>query len=299
MNNEFFRFVNVSGGKDSLATYLWCMDQGFEFRAVMADTDHENPVTPNFARNIHEFTGGPEVEIVKADFSERLKKKGIEPTGNAFFDMILWKGRVPSSRAQFCTEEMKLKPIRDWLIRERKGIPSISYVGIRAGESKRRAKLPEQELNEYMDSLVVRPILRWSEEDVFNFLKKKNIKPNPLYDLGYKRVGCFPCINASKTELSRLPGWAWDKIENWENRLGRTWFSFGTIPLRAEQKTQIRDAERSGDEDKVKELKNLFSPKVHEVREWAKTMKGGRQFGFFPIDEKDSPSCFNTWGHCE
>jgi len=297
--DNFFRVVSVSGGKDSTATYLWALEQGFKFRAVFADTGHEHPVTVNYVRNMHEFCKGPKVEIVKADFTERLKKKKLKPTGNPFWDMIQWKGRVPSSKAQFCTEYTKLEPIREWLMRERGDTPSIIYVGIRAAESAKRAKLPEKELNEYQDSLMIRPILKWTEAQVFEMLKKHNVEPNPLYGLGYSRVGCFPCVHARKSELARLPDWAWDKITEWENQIGSTWFSYGTIPLPAEHQALINEAERMGNEVRLKHLKNAFSPTVAEVREWAKTAKGGRQFDMFAVDEKDAPSCMNTWGQCE
>lgn len=299
MQDEFFRVVSVSGGKDSTALYLWAIEQGFKFRAVFADTGHEHPVTVNYVRNMHTFCNGPEVEIVKADFTERLAKKGLEKSDSVFFDMIRYKGRVPSSKAQFCTELVKLEPIRKWLLKERGEKPSIVYVGIRAAESAKRAKMPEVELNEYQDSLLYRPLLKWTEEQVFSLLKKHNVEPNPLYGLGYSRVGCYPCIHARKSELAILPDWAWEKIESWENSLGRTWFGYGSIPLTDDQKAEILDAERANDIEKIKELKNKFSPKVSEVRAWAQTDRGGKQFTFFEQDEKDPPSCMNSWGHCE
>jgi hypothetical protein len=36
--------------------------------------------------------------------------------------------------------------------------------------------------------------LYWSEEEVFFFLRKCDVLPNPLYAFGFKQVGCFPCI---------------------------------------------------------------------------------------------------------
>jgi 3'-phosphoadenosine 5'-phosphosulfate sulfotransferase (PAPS reductase)/FAD synthetase len=275
----FLRVASVSGGKDSLVIYLLLLEEfGRDgFRAVMADTGHEHPVTLNFVRNISAITGGPEVEIVRADFADRLAKKGRAPTGSSFLDMMLWKGRAPSTKAQFCTEHLKLQPIRDWLVRNRGGLLPIMYVGIRAGESARRAQMPKEELNEYMDCLTKRPILDWTENQVFEFLKAQNISPNPLYAEGYSRVGCFPCIHARKGELARLPSWAWTKLESWERQVGRSWFGPNTVPGKPDGHISA----------------------ISEVREWSKTSRGGRQFDFFAPDEKDVPSCMNTWGACE
>lgn len=300
---EKIRIVSVSGGKDSTALYLWAIDQfgANGFRAVFADTGHEHPVTYNYVRNLHLMTqssgGGPEVEWVKADFTKKLTAKGKEPTGNPFLDMWLYKGRAPSARAQFCTENLKLAPIRDWINSFRKHHEVEIFVGIRAGESARRAKMPEEEESDFYDAIVKRPLLRWTEEDVFDFLKTKGVPPNPLYENGSARVGCYPCIHSRKSELASMPDWAWDKLADWENLAGRTWFKFGEIPLTNEQKIELLKAK--DDLPKLAELKDKFSPKVSEVREWCRTSRGGKQFTLFQDDAKDVPSCMSTWGICE
>lgn len=303
MVNDFLHVVSVSGGKDSTVTYLWAMDKFGKdgFKAVMADTGHEHPVTLNYVRNLHEMTGGPQVEIVKADFSERIKRKLTDPSltkseavkaviernrehleknnytsGNQFLDMMIWKGRVPSTKNQFCTEFTKLHPIREWLIKNRGDLPVIMYVGIRRGESVRRSQMPREELNEFMDCMTVRPIIEWSEEQVFEFLKEKGVPPNPLYEAGYSRVGCFPCIHARKSELGTLPEWAWEKLEEWESKLGISWFHPSHLPNNKERRI----------------------PTIDEIRAWSKTKHGGKEINP-EIDEKDVPSCMSTWGACE
>ena len=122
--------VNISGGKDSTATYLLALDRGVPFRAVMADTGNEHPDTIEYAERLGDRTGGPQVEVFRADFTERMAKKrayvaehwpekgvpqavvdraiaALQPTGIPFLDLCLWKGRFPSRRAQFCTEFLK------------------------------------------------------------------------------------------------------------------------------------------------------------------------------------------------
>jgi 3'-phosphoadenosine 5'-phosphosulfate sulfotransferase (PAPS reductase)/FAD synthetase len=66
--------INVSGGKDSTAVYLLAIESGRPFRAVFADTGNEHEVTYEFVSTLHEKTGGPKVEWVRADFTERLAK---------------------------------------------------------------------------------------------------------------------------------------------------------------------------------------------------------------------------------
>jgi 3'-phosphoadenosine 5'-phosphosulfate sulfotransferase (PAPS reductase)/FAD synthetase len=295
------RVVSVSGGKDSSALYCWAIDQWGKggFHAVFSDTGNEHPVTLNYLRNLAAMAGGPRIDWVHADIRERLRKKMTEAepseseyvnrakemnadrlrendwtSGNAFLDLMLWKGRAPSTKAQFCTEFLKIRPIKDYVEKLRGDREVEIYVGIRAGESERRSKMDEREFSELYDGWMIRPLLRWSEEEVFAFLKSKGVPPNPLYENGFSRVGCFPCIHARKSELASLPEWAWDKLEDWEKRIGRSWFPPGLVP-------------------------GIGIPSIKDAREWARTSRGGKQIDMFAADAKDVPSCMSTWGVCE
>jgi 3'-phosphoadenosine 5'-phosphosulfate sulfotransferase (PAPS reductase)/FAD synthetase len=272
------RIVSVSGGKDSTALYLWAVEQwGADgFLAVFADTGHEHPVTYNYVKNLHLMANGPEVHWVHADFSERLTARGKAVSHNPMRDLIVWKGRVPSSKAQFCTEHLKLRPIRDWLEGMRTDDDAVEmYVGIRAAESERRSKMPEHEWSEFYDCDFYRPLLHWSEAQVWEILKRHGVPPNPLYtEAGSARVGCYPCIHARKSELAALPEWAWDRLEAHEKAVGRSWFPAGLVP-------------------------GKFIPTIADVKEWSKTTRGGRQVDMFAPEAVDVPSCMSTWGVCE
>lgn len=43
----------------------------------------------------------------------------------------------------------------------------------------------------------ISPILHWSEEDVWNYLRSRWIPHNPLYDKGYRNISCEPCTRLS------------------------------------------------------------------------------------------------------
>lgn len=45
---------------------------------------------------------------------------------------------------------------------------------------------------------MVNPIVDWLDKDVWDFLEYYGCKSNPLYECGYKRVGCIGCPMASK-----------------------------------------------------------------------------------------------------
>lgn len=275
------RIASISGGKDSTALYCLMVEQyGMDFLPLFADTGNEHPVTVNYVRNIHTMAGGPPAVIVRADFTEKLakKKNPILPSGNCFLDMMMWKGRAPSSKAQFCTEWVKLWPQLLYLEETYPLEEWVMFSGIRQGESfKRMMGYPMPfTTNTYFDCEYILPMLYASEEDVFGLLEAKGVPPNPLYALGYGRVGCFPCIHANKGELALLPDWAWDKLKEWEQKIGRTWFGPGLLP----------------------EWMN-YIPTIDEVREWCKTTWGGQQYSLWSSAPADAPSCMSTWGVCE
>lgn len=277
MINEQLHIISVSGGKDSTSLYCLAIEQlGQNFLPIFADTGNEHAVTVNYVRNMHVMAGGPPVVIVKPDFTEKLAKKGLQPTGIGMLDLARWKGRWPSIKAQFCTEWLKLWPILLYLEENYPLHEWIMYLGLRAGESLKRSKRQPFEWNSFFDCEAVNPLLYETEQGIFNFLQSKGVPPNPLYALGYKRVGCFPCIHCNKGELSLLPDWAWNKLAEWEQITGNTWFPPGLVPGH----------------------KGLTTIPV--AREWCKTLRGGYKYDLFKQDNNaDAPSCLSTWGHCE
>ncbi len=310
--SSVLRVVSVSGGKDSTALYILAVKRfGRDgFKAVFADTGNEHPVTLNYVRNLPAMANGPEIKWVKADFEIHLERRGIEPTDSVFLDLCLIKGRVPSSKAQFCTENLKMAPIRDWLISDAKGRKVISFTGIRAGESKRRSSYAAAEFLPYYPCWTVRPLLRWSEEQVFDYLDAAGVPPNPLYGVGFSRVGCFPCIHARKSELVRMPEDAWAKIEAWETRIGRSWFPAGTIPPSAEQRIVVEsirarnqkpvDADDDWRSEEEQEwINGNMVPTVAEVRDWCKTTRGGSQYDLLVPEPVEIKRCMSAWNVCE
>lgn len=232
----------------------------------------------------------------------------LVPTGNAFLDLCIWKGRFPSRKAQFCTQELKVAAIDEFVTRPllAAGHTVISWQGVRANESIERRDLPEIQRLVAHDDLpgelwAYRPMLRIeSVDEVFAIAERKGVPRNPLYDLGLKRVGCFPCINAGKDELVLMERHFPERIdllEAWElhvskcSKWGRTTF-FNIVNDPVMQEEMIY-AELLGQEYEI-------SPETHGIRrmvQWAKTSRGGRQLGLF-ASEPEALAC-NAWGVCE
>ena len=58
----------------------------------------------------------------------------------------------------------------------------------------------------------VNPIIEWTDDDVWDFIRAHGISYCELYDCGFKRLGCVMCPMASKKERQRERA-LWPKIE--------------------------------------------------------------------------------------
>lgn len=306
--------VSVSGGKDSTALLLLAIERQVEnLQAVFADTGHEHAQTYEYVQYLSE-TVFP-VRVIRADFSKDIERKreyvrtkwpekGVPaevvdralavldkgPTGNPFLDLCIWKGRFPSTRARFCSEELKRNPIIEQVQMPllEQGDTIWSWQGVRADESLARRDLPELEdvgggLWNY------RPILKWTAADCFAMHKKHGVKHNPLYEQGMGRVGCMPCIHARKDELleisRRFPEEV-ERIAEWERivqsvskRGTATFFPAASLGHHVNEGAQ--------------EVGNIY-----QHVKWSKTSRGGTQYDFLRV-ANDGPLCSSIYGLCE
>ena len=55
---------------------------------------------------------------------------------------------------------------------------------------------------------VINPIIDWTDEEVWDYIQSEKINTNPLYQCGFKRVGCIGCPMADKSrtfEFEKYP----------------------------------------------------------------------------------------------
>ena len=307
--------VSMSGGKDSTAQALLALEKFSDVRFVFADTGHEHQKTYEYIDYLKQRLG-IQIETVKADFTKQIKRKAevvktkwvdegsvtesqaqeiaelLKPTGIPFLDLCLWKGRFPSTRARFCSSELKHAPIDSWMLNIAKQGRVISWQGVRADESPSRAKLQKIEWGEY-GSIIYRPILNWTAAQVFKKHFDCGVEPNPLYKDGMGRVGCMPCIHGNKKELAqialRFPEEVarvseWERLVSSVSKRGTsTFFHASTDPMIATKNNAEISYESHG---------------IYNIIEWAKTSRGGRQMDL--LRSLDDPSmCSSQYGLCE
>lgn len=216
--------VSVSGGKDSTATCLLLRELGIPYDAIFMDTGWELPETYDYIRDVLPGIVGPirwlradiplppDLEAIAQDFEQRLGVPGGgAPPYSAMVRAILQKSMFSARVRRFCTQVLKTWPSAAYL----RGHPDepVSVVGIRAEESEARAKMSRWEWMDEYDCEVWRPLLDFTLEDVISIHRRHGVAPNHLYIRGASRVGCAPCIFASKLEIRMLHSIAPDRFE--------------------------------------------------------------------------------------
>ena len=163
--------VSYSGGKDSDVILELTKMAGIPYRAIYKNTTIDPPGTIAHAREM-----GVEVIHPKKTFFQLVSKSGF-----------------PSRFSRECCSVLKEYKVCDRAVQ-----------GIRRSESRKRAeryKEPEycRVYSSKVKAKIYLPILEWTNQDVAEFIKERNIKCHPLYYSGggqfdvTKRLGCIGC----------------------------------------------------------------------------------------------------------
>jgi phosphoadenosine phosphosulfate reductase len=163
--NDFGFHVAFSGGKDSQVIYELCKMAGVKFKGFFYKTSVDPRELLSFIRKNY-----PEVEWIRPKMT--------------MFQLIDKKGMLPLRQARYCCEYLK----------EGQGINSVVIIGITRAESTKRKNRVEftSECKLGRDKNLLSPILDWTVQDVFKFLKDRNIEICSLYET-QSRIGCVGC----------------------------------------------------------------------------------------------------------
>lgn len=123
---------------------------------------------------------------------------------NLFYDSI--------ENRKLCCKIRKVEP----LSRALKGM-QVWISGLRKFQSVTRSELSLFEWDEGFGILKLQPLLDWSDEHLWNYIRENKVPYNPLHDKGFPSIGCLPCTRAILPgEEVRAGRWWWETAEKKE-----------------------------------------------------------------------------------
>jgi len=129
-----------------------------------------------------------------ADVEEFVATKGI----NSFYESV--------ENRKSCCYIRKVKPLN----RALEGA-KVWMTGLRAEQSDNRHDMPMIEWSEEKQLYKFNPLIRWTYEDMMNYIEEFNVPCNRLHDKGFVSIGCAPCTRAVEPgEDARAGRWWWE-----------------------------------------------------------------------------------------
>lgn len=194
-------FTTSLSNEDQIITHLISKIQpGIEI--VTLDTGRLFPETYELIEQTENILG-VKIKVLFPDAQEveqMVNQYGI----NLFYKSVEFR--------RLCCNIRKTKPLKK-ILQQKK----VWITGIRQQQSITRYAAKEAEWDELNGIIKINPLVRWSEEQVLQYVKEKQLPYNKLYDRGYKSIGCQPCTRPVKPgEHERAGRWWWENPENKE-----------------------------------------------------------------------------------
>lgn len=204
--------VTTSGGKDSDVCLALAQAAGINFEVQHNHTSADAPETVYHVR----------------DTFRKLEERGIQCTVNyptykggraTMWNLIPRKLMPPTRVVRYCCAVLK----------EGSGKGRMITTGVRWAESAARKKNrgiyeagrdlilsnDNDDKRKLFENCAIKakricnPIIDWTDEDVWDYIRSEHVKTNPLYQCGFSRVGCIGCPLAGKKtrsfEFARYP----------------------------------------------------------------------------------------------
>ncbi len=198
-------YLCYSGGKDSDAIRILASLSGVKHELWNNHTTVDAPETVRYIRSI------PDMNISYPDKTmwELIKHKGMPPTRFVRYCCASLKesggkGRVKITGVR--KDESKSRADNQDVVTVIGKPATVARVAEETGVDYRKNDKGGIVLNTDNDasrkfvehcyrttSTMVNPIVDWTNEDVWDFLGYYGCKSNPLYQCGFKRVGCIGC----------------------------------------------------------------------------------------------------------
>ncbi len=204
-------FLKQFKGRIALSSSLSIEDQALT--NMLVKTDHEARIfTLDTGRLFPEtyqlidrtdMTYNIKIEVFFPDYKkvqEMVQQEGI----NLFYNSIESRHR--------CCHVRKLEPLK-------RAMQSLDVwiCGLRKEQSITRKNMQTIEWDDIHGKIKVNPLINWTEQNVWDYIKTNHVPYNKLHDKGYPSIGCQPCTRAIQPgEDIRAGRWWWEDPEHRE-----------------------------------------------------------------------------------
>lgn len=204
-------FLKAYQGRIALSSSLSIEDQTLtdiivtqdkNTRIFTLDTGRLFPETYQLIEKTN-MTYGIKIEVFFPDYHEvqrMVREEGI----NLFYNSVESRHR--------CCQIRKLEPLK----RAFQGL-DVWICGLRREQSITRQDMQVVEWDEMHQLIKVNPLISWTEQQVWEYIKMHSVPYNKLHDRGYPSIGCEPCTRAVQPgEDVRSGRWWWESPDHRE-----------------------------------------------------------------------------------
>lgn len=147
---------------------------------------------------------GLRIEMLTPDAEELSRMLSLHGP-NLFYESV--------SKRRLCCEIRKVRPLNRKL-----ATLDAWVVGLRRDQSALRGEVETVGIDDEHGGIVkISPLARWSDKQVWDYIRRNDVPMHKLYEQGYPSIGCRPCTRAVKTgEPPRAGRWWWEDDEEKE-----------------------------------------------------------------------------------
>lgn len=182
--------------EDTVALDMLVKSAAADTGVFTLDTGKLFPELAAYHMEVEKFFG-VSIERLHPDSSEVIELEA----GQGEFGM-----RDSIEARKHCCDIRKVRPLSRLLAGK-----SAWLTGLRAAQSVTRAGMRLLEYDEQFGLIKINPLVHWSEEDINEYIEKHGLPRNPLYEKGFRSIGCMPCTRPVREgEDIRAGRWWWE-----------------------------------------------------------------------------------------